>query len=77
MFANVYLREDAEVQREKAIRLIQQLVDHFCEHPEEIPPGYALAGDHPLQQAVDYVAGMRDSYALTVHDRLFRPKGLY
>ena len=77
MFANVYLREDAEVQRDKAIRLIQQLVDHFCEHPEEIPPGYALAGDHPLQQAVDYVAGMSDSYALQVHDRLFRPKGLY
>jgi dGTPase len=77
MFQHVYLREDAETQRDKAIRLIQQLVDYFSEHPEEIPVGYALDGDHPLQQAVDYVSGMSDSYALKEHDRLFRPKGLY
>ena len=77
MFTNVYLRHDAEVQRQKAISLICQLVDYFAEHPDEIPPSYALASDHPLQQAVDYVSGMSDSYALAVHDQLFRPKGLY
>lgn len=77
MFSDVYLRHDAEVQRQKAIRLITNLVEYFSEHPDEIPVGYALDGDHPMQQAVDYVAGMSDSYALSVHDRLFRPKGLY
>jgi len=77
MFTNIYLRHDAENQRQKAITLIQQLVDYFSEHPEEIPPNYALADDHPIQQAVDYVSGMSDSYALNVHDQLFRPKGLY
>jgi dGTPase len=77
MFDEVYLRHDAEVQRQKAIRLIMQLVDHFAESPAEIPAGYALPDDPPLQQAVDYVSGMSDSYAMHVHDQLFRPKGLY
>lgn len=77
MFDEVYLRHDAEVQRQKAIRLIMQLVDHFAQSPEEIPAGYALPDDPPLQQAVDYVSGMSDSFAMHVHDQLFRPKGLY
>ncbi len=77
MFSDVYLRDESREHNIKAIRLIRGLVDHFAEHPGEIPPGYASASDHPLQQAVDYVAGMSDSYALSVHDRLFRPRGLY
>jgi dGTPase len=77
MFSDVYLRDESREHNVKAIRLIRSLVDHFAEHPGEIPPGYASASDHPLQQAVDYVAGMSDSYALRVHDELFRPRGLY
>jgi dGTPase len=78
LFEHVYLRHDAEVQRTKAIKLIQDLVEHFAAHTDEIPDNdYALSDDHPIQRAVDYVAGMSDSYALGVHDRLFRPKGLY
>ncbi len=77
MFADVYLRDESRDHNGKAIRLIRSLVDHFAEHPGEIPPGYASDRDHPLQQAVDYVAGMSDSYALRVHDSLFRPRGLY
>jgi len=77
MFSDVYLRDESQEHNVKAIRLIRTLVDHFSQQPDEIPPGYASASDHPLQQAVDYVAGMSDSYAINVHDRLFRPRGLY
>ncbi|MBY5163079.1 HD domain-containing protein [Nitriliruptoria bacterium AS10] len=77
MFADVYLRDESRDHNVKAIRLIRGLVDHFAEQPDEIPPGYASPDDHPLQQAVDYVAGMSDSYALATHDRLHRPRGLY
>lgn len=77
MFSEVYLRDESQEHNVKAIRLIRTLVDHFSQQPDEIPPGYASASDHALQQAVDYVAGMSDSYAINVHDRLFRPRGLY
>lgn len=77
MFQHVYLRHDAESQRQKAIKVIVDLVEHFAAHADEIPTGYVVAGEHPVQQAVDHVAGMSDSYAIAAHDRLFRPRGLY
>ena len=30
----------------------------------------------PVTQAIDYVSGMTDRFALHLHDELFRPKGL-
>lgn len=77
MFQHVYLRQDAEAQRQKAIKVIVDLVEHFAAHPDQIPAGYVRSDDHPVQQAVDHVAGMSDSYAIGTHDRLFRPRGLY
>lgn len=77
MFGNVYLRDAARRQADKAVALIRDVVEHFAAHPEEIPAGYTLPDDPPVQRAVDYVAGMSDSYALRTHDRLFRPVGLY
>lgn len=77
MFTNVYLRPEAEAQGRRAIGLIRRLVDHFAEHPDQIPDGFALASSTPLQRAVDHVAGMSDSYAIRTHDQLFRPRGLY
>ncbi len=77
MFENVYLRADAQLQRKRALVVIGHLVEYFTEHTDEIPKGYALPDDDPLQQAIDHVAGMTDRYAMTTHDRLFRPEGLY
>lgn len=77
MFERVYGREAARRQAEKAVRMIQDLVEFFAAAPGEIPPGYAREDDEPLQQAIDYVAGMTDRYAVATHDRLFRPEGLY
>lgn len=77
MFQHVYLRDEAEAQRQKAIKVIVDLVEHFAAHPDEIPGDYVLADDDPVQQAVDHVAGMSDSWAIRVHDELFRPRGLF
>jgi dGTPase len=76
MFEHVYLRPEAREQGARAITVIRDLVDWFAEHPGDIPAGYALDQDADLQQAVDYVAGMSDAYALRTHDRLFRPAGM-
>jgi dGTPase len=75
MFAEVYLREGARDQHEKAVKLIRDLFEHFLEHPDELPPEYHLApGDLPTRVA-DYIAGMTDRYALRTYERLFLPQG--
>ena len=73
MFERVYLRPASEAEKEKAILVIQELVGYFQAHPQEVPDSYTVAEADPLTRAVDYVAGMTDRFALTTHDRLFRP----
>jgi len=73
MFERVYLRPESEVQKEKAIVVIQDLVGYYEAHPQEVPDSYTVPEADPLTRAIDYVAGMTDRYALRTHDRLFRP----
>ncbi len=75
MFSEVYMREGAREEHEKAVKLIRDLVDHFLEHPDEMPAEYHQApGDLPTRVA-DYIAGMTDRYALRTYERLFLPQG--
>lgn len=76
MFDRVYLRPASRAQADRARRVIHDLVDHLKKHPELIPDSYQRV-DAPLEtRVIDYVAGMTDRYALTLHDRWFRPRGL-
>ncbi|HEX6844523.1 MAG TPA: deoxyguanosinetriphosphate triphosphohydrolase [Actinomycetota bacterium] len=75
MFSEVYLREDARADHEKATKLLRDLFQHFLDHPDELPPEYHRApGDLPTRVA-DYIAGMTDRYALRTYERLFLPRG--
>ena len=76
MFANVYLREEANRQAAKAVKILRDLVDYFLEHPDEMPETYRLRELPLLEQVLDVVAGMTDRYALRLHDEIFRPKSL-
>lgn len=76
MFEQVYLRPEAKAQNERARGVIHQLVELLLARPEHIPDSYRIADAGPLVQALDYVAGMTDRYALQLHDRWFRPRGL-
>jgi len=73
MFERVYLRPESEVQKEKAIIVIQDLVRYYQAHPQEVPDSYTVTDADSLTRAIDYVAGMTDRFALHSHDRLFRP----
>jgi len=73
MFERVYLSHESEMQKEKAIVVIQDLVGYYQAHPQEVPDSYTVPEADPLTRAIDYVAGMTDRYALRTHDRLFRP----
>jgi dGTPase len=73
MFDRVYLRPEAEEQRHHAIRVIRDLVDHFIGRPGDIPETYRHADADTTTQAIDYVAGMTDRYALREWERLCGP----
>jgi dGTPase len=76
MFQRVYLRDESQPQQHRAIAVIRDLVDHFIQYPDDIRDTYRHAGATPVEQAIDYVSGMTDRYALRMHDRLFRPEGI-
>jgi dGTPase len=71
MFERVYMSDTAAGQKHVAIDVIRRLVDHHLEHPELIPESYRDLEADVVTQVVDYVSGMTDRYALTMHDRLF------
>lgn len=70
MFARVYLRPEAEPQRQQAIRVIRWLVDHFVAHPADIPDTYRHPESDSVTAAIDYVSGMTDRYATREWERL-------
>jgi dGTPase len=71
MFDHVYLGPQAAGERRKIELVVQTLVEHYCEHPQEIaesiPPG-------PLSRRVaDQIAGMTDRFAVAAFERLTVP----
>lgn len=76
MFERVYLRPESRAQAARARAVIHQLVEYLCKHPDQIPETYRREDDPVQLQAIDFVAGMTDRYALNLHDRWFRPRGL-
>ena len=40
MFERVYLRDEAQAEHEKAMRLIRTLFAYYLDHPDEVPPEY-------------------------------------
>lgn len=77
MFESVYTNPLCKSEEEKAKDMISKLYEHFCAHPEKMPELYQkLAEKYGKERAVcDYVAGMTDSYAISVFSKLFIPVG--
>ena len=69
MFDKVYLREETNEERVKAKEVVQKLVSHFEKNPDSLPEQY-INSQTNLENAVDYVAGMTDRYALKVFKEL-------
>jgi dGTPase len=64
----------AQVEHQRgAIKIIRALVDYLLEHPSELPASFRQTNDQLVVQVSDYVAGMTDRFALSMHDRLFSP----
>jgi dGTPase len=73
MFAQVYQSAQQLRQQRRAVGVIRDLMDWHLEHPDEIPDSYREHSATVVVQAADYIAGMTDRFALSTHDRIFRP----
>ena len=65
-FSRLYLRPASLRQADRAIRLLRGLVDHFTDSPHRVPNSRVREADSPeaAAQAVFYVSGMTDRFAL-------------
>ena len=70
MFERVYLRPEAAKQRDRAIEIIRDLVEHYIAHPEKVPPTYQHDDADSVTRAVDYVSGMTDRFAIREWEQL-------
>jgi dGTPase len=80
LFQTVYPLALEEAGGEKIRQLITQLMEHFLDHPEDLPSVPLETGDASadrlelLRAVTDYVAGMTDRYAQRVYLELFMPR---
>lgn len=74
MFLRVYLRPETDGQRRTVTGIVRDLVNYFVSHADEIPDSYRHNEADTITQVIDYVAGMTDRYAISVHDELYRPR---
>jgi dGTPase len=71
MFEHVYLGPAARAEHGKIERVLRTLFDHYCEHPEEVPP--LDPGADQATQVVDYLAGMTDRFCIRRFEALTVP----
>lgn len=76
MFKNVYLGDILKVERNKAKFILENLINYYYTHENELPNIYQnIAKEEGLKRAVaDYIAGMSDDYCLNKFNSLFVPK---
>ncbi len=77
MFEAVYTGSKAKEEEAKAERLMQRLFYHFTESPEEIPAEYhaVMEQEGVERAALDYLAGMTDTYVVNLYREIYLPKG--
>lgn len=77
LFETVYRSEPVMREVDKAYHLVQNLLEYYLNHIDQVPHEYLATcnGDECLAVR-DYVAGMTDRYARSVFEQLFIPHAL-
>jgi dGTPase len=75
MFQQVYVREGARTEHEKAVKVLRDLFQHYLDHPDDLPEEYRMSSAELPVRIADFIAGMTDRYALRTYERLFLPRG--
>lgn len=77
MYERLYYDSVAKNEEKKVGDFISRLFEYFVQHPAELSDKYRhIAEQEGVDRAVcDYIAGMTDTFALELYERLFIPKG--
>lgn len=75
MFTAVYTNPVCKGEESKAVAMLEKIYLYYIEHIDEMPDEYiSIAQADGAEKAVcDYIAGMSDTYALKVFNKLFVP----
>jgi len=77
LFNTVYMNEKIRRNFLKASKLMKELYEYLCSNPEEFWKFYGKThGDsEQIERAVcDFIAGMTDSYAISIYEKIFLPR---
>lgn len=77
LFNTVYMNEKIKNNFLKATKVIRELYQYFCENEEEFRKysKNAPREGETLERAVcDFIAGMTDSYAISIYETIFLPR---
>jgi dGTPase len=77
LFNTVYMNEKIKNNFLKAHKVIRELYQYFCENEEELLKYYNkdLRAGEPIERSVcDFIAGMTDSYAISMYESIFLPR---
>jgi dGTPase len=74
MFERVYLAPQARKEHAKIEWAVRTLFDHYCEHPQEIPPLDAEEDADVPTRVMDYIAGMTDRFCIRQFQALTVPR---
>lgn len=79
MFTAVYTNPVCKGEEKKAVNMLLQIYNYFINHVDEMPEEYInIANEDGVERAVcDYIAGMSDTYALKIFNKLFVPMFWY
>jgi dGTPase len=72
MFENVYLGPIARAEHAKIERVLRELFEWYCSHPEALPE----SSDPLADRVIDWIAGMTDRFAIRAWSERFVPQGL-
>jgi dGTPase len=72
MFDQVYLGPTARAEHTRIERVLRELFDWYCSHPDELPD----RDGSPAERVMDHLAGMTDRYAIRAWTERFVPQGL-
>ena len=77
MFQSVYFNPEAKGEEGKAEDMICLMYEYYLKHEDKLPPEYQeiLVREGKERAALDYIAGMTDTYAAEQFGDLFIPKG--
>jgi dGTPase len=71
MFERVYLGPEATREHAKIDLVVRTLFDHYCRHPEEIPP--SIPEGELSRRVTDHLAGMTDRFCIAAFEALTVP----